>query len=214
MNSLPAAIVAAKNSLNDGGAWLVLLELQLNDTDSTVLRFVRNTENIEWNSRQWLAFPFELELVTQESDGSINTLQLNVSNVLQAIEEYVNDADGASGSTAIVRVVYSERLDLDAVIEETYMIKKAKCNANWVIFELGPAHIWGLPFPKNIFTRWSCMLQFKSSYCGYSGGTSTCDRSLTDCINLSNEDRYGAYPGIPGTGLDPDTTEAITCDNI
>jgi len=210
MLSLASAIVSAKNKIDDIGAWLVLLEAQFNDPSSTVLYLVRNTEDITWDSQTWTKFPFELDIARQGSDGSIQTLRARVPNVLRAVEGHINDADGAVGSTVIVRVIYSEDLSLDAVIEETFTVSKTVCTAQWADFELAPENIWVRQFPRDVYDRQICRWKaFKGTECGYGGATATCNRTLDACINMaggSNVARFGGFPAIPGVGFDPDKT--------
>lgn len=214
MLTLAAAIINAKNLLSDPGAWLLLLEVQFNDPASTVERLVRNTENITWNSQTWTAFPFIPDPAKQNADGSIQKVQVRVSNYLRAVEGYILDADGAVGSTVILRVVYSEELALDAVIEETFVVTHTACAHDWCTFELGPENLWRLPFPRERFDRQVCRYEeFKGTSCGYSGAATSCARTLDACIALSNQGRYGAFPAIPGTGFTPDETEISTADS-
>ncbi|KPK73010.1 MAG: hypothetical protein AMJ84_02930 [Acidithiobacillales bacterium SM23_46] len=48
MKDLPAALLIEKNKLATPSAWLLLLELLLNDSAGTVRRFARNTEDVTW----------------------------------------------------------------------------------------------------------------------------------------------------------------------
>jgi len=67
--TLAAAIALAKNRLSDDGAWLVLLDIVLDE--STVLYLVRNTEDITWGGQTYTAFPFDVDDAKQSGDGSI-----------------------------------------------------------------------------------------------------------------------------------------------
>lgn len=43
----------------------------------------------------------------------------------------------------------------------------------------------------------NCQWYFKDSRCQYSGGETTCDKTLTACQARANETRFGGYPSIP-----------------
>ena len=43
----------------------------------------------------------------------------------------------------------------------------------------------------------NCQWVFKDSRCQYSGGETTCDKTLTACQTRANETRFGGYPSIP-----------------
>jgi len=194
---LASAIATAKNLLSDPGAWLILLEIDTPALDEP-LKLVRNTEDIVWDSETWTAFPFELAESKQSSDGMIQSIALRVSNVLRQIEKYVNEADGGTDTTVTLRVVYSEELALDAVIEEIFKVGKIRCTNDWVIFELQPDSFFTQLFPRDLFSRTSCKKKFKGRECGYTGTIySSCNKVLEDCIARGNESRFGGTPSIP-----------------
>jgi phage-related protein len=106
--TLASAIANAKNTLSDSGAWLITLEIRFADPNNTILRIVRNTEDIYWGGYTWTAFPFEIDAVRHSADGSPQTVALRVSNVLRQVEKYIIQADGALGSSVTLRVLYWE----------------------------------------------------------------------------------------------------------
>jgi len=118
--TLAAAIALAKNRLSDDGAWLVLLDIVLDE--STVLYLVRNTEDITWGGQTYTAFPFDVDDAKQSGDGSIQSVAIRVSNVMRAVQRQIEALDGMGEASVILRVVYSEELDEGAVIEETFSV--------------------------------------------------------------------------------------------
>lgn len=48
MKDLPPLVILEKNKLASNSAWLVLLDIVVNDDSSTILRFVKNNENISY----------------------------------------------------------------------------------------------------------------------------------------------------------------------
>jgi phage-related protein len=218
--TLASAIAKAKNLLSDPGVWLALLEIQINNPSATVMRIVLNTENIIWDAQTWTAFPFTLDESKQTADGSIQGLAIRVSNVGRVVQQYVEEADGASGSIVILRIVYSENLELDAVLEEIFEVKSTCCTEElvddsvmmWVIFELGTENLFARRFPQDVYARQTCRRDFKSAKCGYSGIETLCDKTLGRCIELGNQARFGNCPGIPGEGFDLDATAISTAE--
>jgi len=195
--TLSSAIAQAKNMLSDPGAWLVLLEIDTPALEDP-LRLVRNTEDITWDGETWTAFPFDLDESKQDADGSIQTLAIRVSNVQRQVEKYVNDADGGSNTTVTLRVVYSEELDEDAVLEEIFTVGTVRCTNDWVTFELEPEAFLTQRFPRDTFNRTRCRWNFKSRECGYTGTTySSCNNVLADCILRDRVSSFGGTPGLP-----------------
>lgn len=213
--TLSSAIALAKNKLSDGGAWLCLLEIQFHDVGSTVLRLVRNTEDIVWDGETWTAYPFDLDEARQSSDGSVQSVTIRVSNVLRAVQRHIEALDGMGAAEVILRVVYSEELDEAAVIEETFSVGKISCTAEWVSIELQPENLWVRRCPRYTYSRQNCRWQFKSTECGYSGATATCNKTLAACAAMtggSNTERFGGFPGIPGVGFDENGTAESVAD--
>lgn len=213
--TLSSAIALAKNRLSDEGAWLVLLEIRFHDVGSTVLRLVRNTEDIIWDGEVWTAYPFDLDEAKQSADGSVQSVFIRVSNVLRAVQRYIESLDGMGDAEVILRVVYSLELDEAAVIEEIFSVGKIACTAEWVSIELLPENLWARRCPRFTYARQNCRWTFKSAECGYAGATTSCNKTLAACAALaggSNVARFGGFPSIPGVGFDENGTAESVAD--
>lgn len=213
--TLSSAIALAKNQLSDDGAWLVLLEIQFNDLAGTILRLVRNTEDIVWDAQTWIAYPFDLDEAKQTADGSVQSVAIRVSNVLRAVQRYIESLDGMGGAEVILRVVYSGELDEAAVIEETFSVGRITCTAEWVSIELQPENFWSRRCPRYTYTRQNCRWTFKGAECGYAGASSSCNKTLAACAAMtggSNTARFGGFPSIPGVGFDENGTRESVAD--
>jgi len=42
-----------------------------------------------------------------------------------------------------------------------------------------------------------CPWIFKGTECGYAGAETLCDRTITRCLALGNEDNFGGFPWVP-----------------
>ena len=110
MLSLSTIAKMEKNKLEQDSCWLVLLEIAISDTES--IRLVRNTEDINWNGYTWIAFPFDLDVISDSGDGEIQSVTVKVSNVTRAVQKYLEDTKGGVGAEVTVMVINSKRLDL------------------------------------------------------------------------------------------------------
>ena len=210
---LAAAIALAKNRLSDNGAWLVLLDLVLDE--STVLYLVRNTEDITWGGQVYTAFPFDMDDAKQSGDGSLQSVTIRVSNVMRAVQRQIEALDGMGDASVVLRVVYSEELAAGAVIEETFSVGSVSCSSEWVSIELQPENFWSRRCPRYTYTRQNCRWKFKSDECGYSGSTATCNKTMKACAAMSggsNIARFGGFPAIPGVGFDEYGTAESVAD--
>jgi hypothetical protein len=55
---------------------------------------------------------------------------------------------------------------------------------------------WGSVFPKRR-ASYFCPFVFKGPQCNYGGAALVCNKTLTECIGLDNEDNFGGIPTLP-----------------
>lgn len=199
MLSLSAAAILEKNALANAGAWIILLEVVIG---SSTLRFCYNNEDVTWNGETWIAFPFDIEDVGEDSQGEFPAVQIRVGNVTRAVQYYVEQADGAVGSSVTLRIVHSEHLDQTTPeIEEAFAVTKTVCDAQYVSFTLGGAYPITSRRPARRFLKNFCPFQYKGVECAATSAATDCDHSLAACKARSNSGRFGGEPAIPMGGL-------------
>lgn len=203
MLNLSVAGVLEKSQLASDGVWLLLVEVALPDA-AVPLRLVRNNEDIVWNGDTWTAFNFKLGEITEDNKGKPQAIPLQVSNITQIVQGYVEENNGLTGTTVTLRVVHSQHLDNTLPeVEEIFTVQSTSCDSKWVTFFLGSDISTQLRFPfrrvlKN-FCAWRD--QYKGIECGYAGALPACDGTLQSCCNRGNSVRYGGESSIPEGGL-------------
>jgi phage-related protein len=197
--TIPSDLIAEKNKLFSGGAFLELLEVQMSEISDT-LRVVNNNEDIEWGGYTWTKFPFEPGDYKEDQQGEAPRVTVKVSNVARVIEGYLDQTDeGLIGDTVIYRLIHSDHLDEDPAIMQSFTIISVECDEIWAYFTLGAENLFLRRFPLHVYQRYICRYEvFKGTACGYSGSETVCDRTFARCIELGNEARFGGQPGIPG----------------
>jgi len=172
MKNLPANLIIEKNKLASPNPWLILLEITL--TDETILRFVRNTEDITFSGNVYTAFPFELEPTKQDNKGEIPTVTLSVSNVTRVIQKYLDELEGGIGSTVKITVVNAAHLSENySELEMTFDVLACHSTAQWVVFTLGAPNPLRQRFPLERYMALHCSFVFESAECSYTGKTTT-----------------------------------------
>lgn len=202
MRTLPADLILSKNLLEDGNPWLLLLDIELDD--STTIYLVRNTEDITFDGQVYTAFPFEIEASVQRSKGEIPTIQLRVSNVTRTIQAYLEAYSGLVGNSVTLRVVNNAYLSEDySELTETFEILASVADATYVALTLGCPSPLNRRFPLYRYLSDSCryVSNFKGAECGYSGSDSTCEGTLDACRLKSNSARFGGFPGLGKGGI-------------
>lgn len=204
MLTLSSAAIIEKNKLAADGTWLVLLEINL-VSPATTLRLVRNTDNITWNGQTWVAFPFDLGDVTEDSKGALPALTLTVSNVTRTIQYYLEQGAGAVGATVTLYVVHSKHLDLTTPeLMETFEVISAKADAMNATFELGASYPLMARRPEKRIMKNFCPFIYGGPECAVSAteliGHPTCGKTLADCRARNNSKRFGGEPSLPVPG--------------
>jgi lambda family phage minor tail protein L len=227
MLSLSSAAIIEKNKLSTNTNWIILLEIQL--TDGQVIRVCRNTENVLWGGEEWVAFPFTIDDISEQSAGEEPQLTVSVGNQTRAIQSYIEDGNGGVGATVTIRVVFQKYYGQNTYLEDVdgapitdveddyiYLIHTAEpsveleyeyvctgCTATseWVTFTLGASNNnFRRAFPRHKAYKNICRWKFKSPQCGYTGTEfDTCPKTLAACRERGNSTRYGGFPSI-GTG--------------
>jgi len=204
---LSSIAIEEKNKLATDSVWLVALEITIPGV-GTPVRVVRNNENITWRTYTWVAFPFEIDEIGEESKGEVPQVVIRVSNISRAMELYIHDYDdyiktnGFSPITVSIFVLNSENLGSDdPEVEHFFELKQPKTNALWATFTLGAANPFNKRFPQARILKGHCRFIFKGTLCGYTGGESECDKTLPRCRELLNQTRFGGFPGAGYGGI-------------
>ena len=197
MLSISAVSKAEKNKLSTDSAMLVLLEIKLRNT----VYICYNNEDITWKGQLYQSFPFKIGDTSEDSDGSDPNVQLQVSNVSQGLQWYVEDSGGGVGTEVVLRVVNSKNLNGEADLEEYYTVLDCKVDEQWVTFTLGNDYSARTRRPLDRYMKNNCRFKYKGLRCGYNGSKSKCDHTLTDCRAHKNSTRFGGFVGIDQLGV-------------
>lgn len=189
-------------SLTDdgGGNATVYTSVDTSTADPVICRFINDTEHYVLADENWdvyYPFPFMIE---QASFAKSQFRALNVvfSNALHYAESLVRRANGLKDATVSVRIAYRDDNSTDALDVGVYTVQKADIDDQRIVIACGMENFLLEPFPRRKFSRKRCSFRFKSDSCGYSGASTSCTRYLDNCLSLSNVDRGGFFPGIPG----------------
>lgn len=201
-NIIPAAAIASANEINSDTAWLVLLEVIFDSAEDDRIRVCRNTENIIWGGKTWVAFPFEISETKVDDKGTLSNLTLDVDNSSRDLEYHLNKYAGGSGCQIVLRVVRSDDLSCPTPdLEEYFSVKATTVTESKVSFTLGNAYPAKARRPYRRYMKNNCPFKYKGVMCGASSSHASCNHTLKDCRARGNSTRFGGFPGIPQGGL-------------
>jgi hypothetical protein len=201
MITLPSSILLELHKLNRDGSTIYLLEIPEHS-----IRLARNTEDVVWDGHTWQKSWFEIETLTEGTAGEVPELFVYTSNIGGLMEAEVLAHDDFQGSTCILYFVNSNCLtETTPLFSATFQIMKPVCNSKTVGLKLSVDNPYLQAFPLWRLHGSLCQYPtfnpditspFHDPRCGYTGATTTCDRTLTACLALSNQTRFGGVLGL------------------
>lgn len=199
--SLSVASIIEKNRLSSDVPFLVTLDIDVVNPDTgtvvQTLRFVRNTEAINFNGHTYDPANFDIEL--KEEAGSLQMIQLAIRDYSRLVTRYMNQYGGGVGFTVTVSVVNSAALTQPPEIQEFFEVTGAEASQFACTFSLGAENVVAKTFPRRRQTRDYCQWRYKGEECRYAGSMPSCDLSLkgpNGCEEHGNVINFGAFPGI------------------
>ena len=181
-----------------GGLAVVDVELDTTSDDPVIGRFVRNTSAITYENHYWDVLPFYIDAV-RYANSQLPSLELYLSNALRIPAAWLRRGDGFIKAQARIIVIYHGDLSAEPALDETFEVQKSAANTKLVTLTVGRDNPLFRLFPALKYSRQRCMWRFKdSNTCQYTGGYSSCPRTLDGCVTRGNVAHIGCQPGIPG----------------
>ena len=190
MRVFSEAAVLEKNRLASDAPFLIFLEIE--NPSIGEIRLVRNTENIQWQGKEWQAFPLDIE--TSSEDGkTIPALNVKVSNCGGIIQTYLQQYNGLVDSGVRLMVALASNLaNPNPEFELDFLIQSASYDESWVTFCLSASAELMNRFPAHRYINNFCPFHCGDIRCGYIGA-GNCVNTLESCLIPS---RFGGEPGI------------------
>lgn len=216
MQPLTLASALQKHKIDATAPWLALLDIFPNKNDLTVvLSMARNTDDVVWKGRTYQAFNFDIASIDESTDGQLPQVSITVSNVNRAVSQLLEPYGGGVGAQVVLTVVNVADLGGDPVQQFNWTVLQPVANDQIVTFTLGAPNPLLKPFPRGIYVKNRCghtfnspalqaALNIDSMDCGYTGGLTTCDKTLNGangCRVHGNQGRFGGFPGLGGQGF-------------
>lgn len=196
--------IIEKNKLTSDDVWLLLLKIEYGTEDPGYLCL--NNQSVVWPStggNTYLPAIFSLSGIQETKDSEIPAITLSVLDIGRNILPFIEQYAGGVGADVTIYVVHSAYLDnATPEFEETTEVIDVSVEHNLKItFKLGAENLMNLRIPRHRYLKNHCRFVFKSSRCGYAGAETECNRTLARCRELSNETRYGGFPGVGSLGV-------------
>lgn len=176
------------------------------DIPGNVVRILDNEtlEILEFNSENYMGAPLELSASEKNDNTEVARLNVSVSNVGQAISGILGqNGDIITGQDCYLYQVFLNTSTLELVAGTERLVFMGRVNNLHLTTQIASMDIecsLGGFTPQAPFMSFGVNCQyrkFKDIKCGYTGGQTTCDRTLTTCKRYGNVERFGGFPNLP-----------------
>lgn len=213
MRTIPQSLHDEKNKLNQSEL-ITLVELQLNGAQTLFLAMA--DEDITYDGTLYEKWRLALGEMSENIDGSIDTIDFSVGNVSREMQAYVEANDGLRGNKLVIKQVYRALLsDNTAFVSETYYVAETRCLPPMITFSCTSKFDQaGIRLPLSRVSRSHCDWEYDDvdtcDWTNQSGSldtanypdadSSTCDKGLNTpngCKAHQNSNRPRMFQGIP-----------------
>lgn len=180
-----------KNKLSSDAPFLLLFDISHEQLAENI-RLVRNTEDVTWVGKTWMAFPVDIEDYSEDGK-SLPALNMKIAAGQGLITTYLQKYGGLTDARVRIYIVHAKCLDVDKPeMELEFQIIETTYDEQWITFTLGAS-----PELANRFPAWKYLTDFcpfvcGDIRCGYAGDK-TCKNNLASCLI---PERFGGEPGI------------------
>ena len=196
MKALNSNLISEKNKPENFPIFLYTLHDY--DGIGTDLNFAAYDADVTFSGKTYYKAPIAHEAVAENSSGQIDAVKVRVANVNRVMQGYLEDHNLRGKQVDIILVFANKLSNPSYQATDTFYVDSYTADENIVEFTLTTKFdILDVNIPGRKFLRNFCQWKFKSTECGYSGATTTCNKTKVACKALANFSRFGGFPSIP-----------------
>ena len=201
MRTLDSTFTQEKNAQSNEPVFLYTIYDY--DGASTNLCYAAYSQNITYDSQEYVRFPITHESIPESTGGEIGNVIVTLSNVSRLIQAYLESYDFRRKKVVIRQVWANQLADTDAYMDDTFYIDSYTADQNNVTFTLtSKFDILSVNLPARKYLRNYCGWKtLGCTECGYGGAETECNKTLTRCRVLANSGRFGGFPSTPSRKL-------------
>ena len=192
------------NSLNFPFVWL--FEVEVPTVPPSRARLCRYSEAIEYGVNSagapinYEPFPFSVEKIDEDSEATLPSIAISVSNVTREIQALLEAYGGLIGQATRLQLVNTTALGSPPLLMYDGEVVSLTASEAAVVFEVAAFRLARQPVPSKRALSDFCRFKYKGGRCGYTGALPTCDKVLggeNGCEAHSNQERFGGFPSMP-----------------
>lgn len=169
---LPSVLKYLKNEIASIYPWLFLLDVTT--PDGRLYYFVHNKEDIVFQGKTYVRFPFQIELPEINSEGAVPSWNIKVNNTSRILEKTLQETRGMTDSIVLLRIVNAAYLAEDYVDLETELkVLEAYSDYTWITWRCGGRNLFRDLFPLYRYLATYCTHKFRWHECYYNDPTAS-----------------------------------------
>jgi phage-related protein len=195
MRDLNSTFISEKNKQENAPIHLYVIH----DYDgSNTLYLTSQKEDKTFDGQVYTSYAISHDSVGENKGGKADQVTLKIGNVARLFQAYFEAYD-FRGLKVTIKTIFSDTIaTAAAVMSDVFYIDSYDADQqNAIIHLTSKWDVLEYKLPARKYARNYCQWKFKSTECGYAGGETECNKSLTRCKVLDNQLRFGGFPSIP-----------------
>ena len=177
------------------GEFVYLYSIYDYDGVGTDLHFIDAISNLVYDGVTYVSFPISHSSLTENISGTIDAVNIKVSNISRVIQAYLEAYD-FSGLKVTIKTVL-DVTDVAALTTATFYIDSFTADQLDVNFVCtSKLDIHNVQLPLRIYSREYCQWTFKGTECKYVGAGTCVNKTKQECIVNGNLLNFGGFPSI------------------
>ncbi len=166
--------------------------------------FILDNETLSslvYNGENYIGAPLTIDEIKKDDNSSVSKLNIKLSNVALAISGIIgNRGDVITNAPAVLTLVFLDINTNSILSNYTQILYAGRCNNLKLDYEEAEMDIetslggYEIQAPVMKYRTTCQVRRFKDCRCGYTGTETSCDRTLTRCKELGNEQNFRGFP--------------------
>jgi len=191
---MDADVMKAREERTSIDVWLISVT---NEDEDTTIYLTDYNADIVFDGDTYLAHEIGIDPPQQDSDGSLPTAEIHISNVSREFQTTLANNNFFRNGMATFLIFdttntgadYSEDID-------SLEIHSHKTTDPAIRIRCGVNRKFVSRLTDKEYGEYNCGHEFKNCMCGYDGVDTTCTQTRQACRAKSNEANFGAEPGL------------------
>jgi len=184
--TLASDLVSEKNALRTNSAFMWLVQIWVEMSGPTILRYTSNVRDVTFRGETWTKKNMKISPLRVDGHGSIGAWKFKIDNTDRVLAAHLENGYLRDMPVLVYMVNSNYLSDSSNNRPVRTKITKAVMNAEEVVLYTGFYDIRKVQVPRIKYQRFFCVNPFKGRRCQYTGAETTCTKLYARCVELAN----------------------------